>query len=87
LAGFQKKYFWFGSEPVDSKSLSSYMRGEKQEIANHNVAWSSQTGKGLLYFSKFASEKTTPAGIINLVSLWSNLILRHNSATSSKRWG
>ena len=69
MAGFQKKYFWIGSEPVESKSLASYMRGEKPEIANHNVAWSSQTGKGLLYFSKFASEKATPAGIINLVSL------------------
>jgi hypothetical protein len=39
------------------------------EIASYNAAWSSQTGKGLLYFSKRASEKATPAGIINLVSI------------------
>ncbi|KAE9368504.1 hypothetical protein N431DRAFT_443939 [Stipitochalara longipes BDJ] len=64
---FQKKFFWFGSEPVEHKSLTSYLRGEKQqEVANKNAAWSSHTGKGLLYFSKKASEKASPAGIINL---------------------
>jgi len=64
---FQKKFFWFGSEPVETKSLSSYLRGEKPEVANHNAAWASHTGKGLLLFSKKASEKASPAGIINLV--------------------
>ena len=65
---FQKKYFWFGAEPVEHKSLGSYLRGEKaQELANKNAAWSSYTGKGLLYFSKKPSEKAAPAGIINLV--------------------
>lgn len=63
---FQKKFFWFGSERVETKSLSSYLRGEKPEVANHNAAWASHTGKGLLLFSKKASEKATPAGIINL---------------------
>ncbi|KAI9744449.1 MAG: hypothetical protein M1818_001978 [Claussenomyces sp. TS43310] len=67
LAGFQKKYFWFGDEAVELRHLaSSYIRGEKVEVANHNIAWSNQTGKGLLYFSKHASEKASPAGIINL---------------------
>jgi len=61
----QKKFFWFGSEPVEVKNLHSYLRGEKQE-ANHNAAWASHTGKGLLFFSKKSSEKATPAGIINL---------------------
>jgi hypothetical protein len=65
---FQKKHFWLGSEPVESKHLSSYLRGEKPDVANHNAAWSSHTGNGLLFFSKKASEKTSPAGIINLVS-------------------
>jgi hypothetical protein len=64
---FQKKFFWFGDEPIEHKSLTSYLRGEKQqEAANKNAAWSSHTGKGLLYFSKKASEKAAPAGIINL---------------------
>ncbi|KAK0118181.1 hypothetical protein ONS95_012486 [Cadophora gregata] len=64
---FQKKFFYFGSEPVESKALSSYLRGEKaQDTANKNVAWAAHTGKGLLFFTKKASEKATPAGIINL---------------------
>jgi hypothetical protein len=65
---FQKKFFFFGTEPVESKALQSYLRGEKlQEVANKNVAWSSSTGQGLLYFSKKATEKASPAGIFNLV--------------------
>lgn len=64
---FQKKFFWFGAEPVESKALSSYLRGEKQqELANKNVAWAASTGKGLLFFSKKASEKATPHGVFNL---------------------
>lgn len=64
---FQKKFFWFGTEPVEQKALASYLRGEKaQDVANVNVAWASETGKGLLFFSKKASEKATPAGIFNL---------------------
>lgn len=63
---FQKKHFWFGSEPVEHKNLSSYLRGEKPDVANHNAAWSSHTGNGLLFFSKKASDKASPAGILNL---------------------
>lgn len=63
---FQKKFFWFGTEPVESKSLSGYLRGEKPDVGNHNAAWAASTGKGLLFFSKKATEKSTPAGIINL---------------------
>lgn len=64
---FQKKFFWFGTEPIESKALTSYLRGEKQqELANKNAAWSASTGKGLLYFSKKATDKATPAGIFNL---------------------
>jgi hypothetical protein len=49
--------------------LANYLRGEKPEVGNHNAAWSSQTGKGLLYYSKHANEKASPAGIINLVRI------------------
>lgn len=66
---FQKKFFWFGTEPTESKALSSYLRGEKQqELANKNVAWAAHTGKGLLFFSKKHTDKATPAGVFNLVS-------------------
>ncbi|TVY49817.1 hypothetical protein LOCC1_G000458 [Lachnellula occidentalis] len=64
---FQKKFFWFGSEPVETKSLSSYLRGEKEAAAaNHNAAWASHTGNGLLFFSKKATDKAAPAGLFNL---------------------
>ncbi|KAL2063476.1 hypothetical protein VTL71DRAFT_5281 [Oculimacula yallundae] len=64
---FQKKFFFFGTEPVEHKKLSSYLRGEKaQDTANKNAAWASHTGKGLLFFTKKANEKATPAGIFNL---------------------
>ncbi|TVY59081.1 hypothetical protein LCER1_G000701 [Lachnellula cervina] len=64
---FQKKFFWFGSEPVETKSLTSYLRGEKEAAAaNHNAAWASHTGNGLLFFSKKATDKAAPAGLFNL---------------------
>lgn len=64
---FSKKYFWFGEEPVPSANLSTFLRGEKPEVAHPVVAWSSQTGKGLLFFVKHADQKEHPAGVINLV--------------------
>ncbi|KAI9804293.1 MAG: hypothetical protein M1833_007100 [Piccolia ochrophora] len=63
---FSKKYFWFGEEAVASKDLHNYLRGEKPEVAHPNAAWSTHTGKGLLFFTKHASDKASPAGIINL---------------------
>ncbi|KAF2747415.1 hypothetical protein M011DRAFT_494531 [Sporormia fimetaria CBS 119925] len=63
---YSKKYFWFGDEAVSVQSLSHYLRGEKTEVAHPTAAWSSQTGKGLLYFVKHADEKATPAGVLNL---------------------
>lgn len=71
---FQKKFFYFGTEPVEHKTLSSYLRGEKaQETAISNAAWASHTGEGLLFFTKKQAEKATPAGIFNLVCLTSRL--------------
>jgi hypothetical protein len=66
---FQKKFFYFGSDAVESKHLASYLRGEKPEVANKNAAWASHTGKGLLFLTKKSTEKANPAGIINLVCL------------------
>jgi hypothetical protein len=61
------KYFWFGEEPVPTSKLSAYLRGEKADVAHPVAAWSSVTGKGLLYFVKHADQKETPAGVLNLV--------------------
>ena len=60
-----KEFFFFGTDAFEPKSLSAYQRSEKStEVAQSNVAWASQTGKGLL----FIGDKKAPTGIINLVS-------------------
>ncbi|KAL5120196.1 hypothetical protein ACEQ8H_001753 [Pleosporales sp. CAS-2024a] len=61
-----KKYFWFGDEAVPASNLREYLRGEKPEVAHSVAAWSSQTGKGLLYFVKHADQKEHPAGVLSL---------------------
>jgi hypothetical protein len=67
---FSKKYFWFGEEPVPAASLSQFLRGEKDAEYAHTVAaWSSVTGKGLLFFVKHADQKETPAGVLKLVCI------------------
>jgi len=63
---YSKKYFWFGEEAVPASNLREYLRGEKPETAHSVAAWSSQTGKGLLYFVKHADQKEHPAGVLNL---------------------
>jgi hypothetical protein len=63
---YSKKYFWFGEDAVETKHLSEYLRGEKPDVAHPTAAWSSQTGKGLLYFVKHADKKETPAGVLRL---------------------
>ncbi|KAI5206674.1 hypothetical protein E4T38_03792 [Aureobasidium subglaciale] len=63
---FSKKTFWLGEEPVSVDNLSTYLRGEKPESGNATAAWSSHTGKGLLYFVKHADEKKHPQGVLNL---------------------
>lgn len=61
-----KEYFFFGTDAVEPKTLSSYQRSEKSaETAQSNIAWASHTGKGLL----FVGDKKAPSSIINLVSL------------------
>lgn len=63
---FKKHYFWLGDEAVPSQDLSQYLRGEKPEVSHSVAAWSSQTGKGLLFFSKDENAKKTPVGVLNL---------------------
>jgi hypothetical protein len=66
---FAKKFFWFGEEPVHEANLREYLRGEKPEVAHPVVAWSSQTGKGLVFFVKHADQKEHPAGVLSLVRI------------------
>jgi hypothetical protein len=64
---FSKRFFYFSDEPVDAKHLSVFQQNEKPAVANPIVAWATQTGKGLLFLTKRAEDKATPAGIFNLV--------------------
>ena len=64
---FAKRFFYFSDEPVEAKQLSIFHQNEKPAIANPTAAWATQTGKGLLFMTKRAEDKATPAGIFNLV--------------------
>jgi hypothetical protein len=64
---YSKKYFWFGSEPVDTKAVSTFKHDKVADVAHHVTAWAKETGKGLLFFSD-RSDKTAPHGAIQLVS-------------------
>ncbi|KAK2760809.1 hypothetical protein FQN54_002047 [Arachnomyces sp. PD_36] len=66
---FSKRYFWFSDEAVESKNLTTYFANEKHSVSHPTGAWASQTGKGLLFFTKRAEDKATPTGIINLADV------------------
>lgn len=66
---FKKHYVWLGEEAaVPVSELTHYLRGEKPDVAHPTAAWSSKTGKGLLYLTKNSETKEKPTGVINLVS-------------------
>ena len=65
---FSKHYFWLGSEALDEPTIASYLRSEKSDASHKNAAFASQTGKGLLLFAKRSEDKSSPSGILNLVS-------------------
>jgi hypothetical protein len=71
---FAKRFFYFSDEAVEAKQLSVFRQNEKPAHANPTAAWATQTGKGLLFFVKRAEDKTTPAGIFNLVRSTTNEI-------------
>ncbi|KAK3497268.1 pleckstrin domain-containing protein [Neurospora hispaniola] len=62
---FSKKFFWFGNEAVDLKSISSFKADKAADVAHHVTAWAAETGKGLLFFSE-KSDKAAPHGAIHL---------------------
>ncbi len=65
---YSKKYFWFGSEAIETKDLASYLKAEKAaEVAHHVVSWASETGQGLLFYGDKAGDKSAPHGVIHLV--------------------
>lgn len=64
---FTKRFFYFSDDAVDAKNLLQYLGSEKSSTeAKRTAAWATQTGKGLLFLTKRAEDKATPAGIFNL---------------------
>jgi len=58
-----KEFFFFGTDSYEPKALAGYLKNEKSTATYQaNVAWASETGKGLL----FSGDKKAPTGIINL---------------------
>ncbi|PYI12410.1 hypothetical protein BO78DRAFT_3309 [Aspergillus sclerotiicarbonarius CBS 121057] len=66
---FAKRFFYFNDDAVEAKQLSAFHQNEKAAVANPIAAWASQTGKGLLFFTKRAEDKAAPAGIFNLAEV------------------
>ncbi|KAF4974491.1 hypothetical protein FZEAL_8613 [Fusarium zealandicum] len=59
-----KEFFFFGSDAVEPKTLSHYLKTEKStETAHSNIAWASESGKGLL----FVGDKKAPSSVISLL--------------------
>lgn len=49
--------------------MTHFHQNEKPLFANPVAAWASQTGKGLVFFTKRAEDKATPTGILNLADM------------------
>ncbi|KAH8697467.1 Pleckstrin homology domain-containing protein [Talaromyces proteolyticus] len=64
---FAKRFFFFSDDAVEAKNLTAFLASEKgSAAAQRTAAWATQTGKGLLFYTKRAEDKATPAGIFNL---------------------
>ncbi|KAK3299969.1 pleckstrin domain-containing protein [Chaetomium fimeti] len=62
---YTKQLFWFGSDPVDLKTLSSFKADKVADVAHHVTSWAAETGKGLLFYSE-KGDKAAPHGAIHL---------------------
>lgn len=70
---YSKQHFWFGGEPIDLKSISSFKADKVAEVAHHVTSWAAETGKGLLFYSE-KGDKAAPNGAIQLVSQFNRLV-------------
>ncbi|KAL2018564.1 hypothetical protein VTK56DRAFT_606 [Thermocarpiscus australiensis] len=62
---YSKQLFWFGSDAVDLKAISSFKADKVAEVAHHVTSWAAETGKGLLFYSE-KGDKAAPTGVIQL---------------------
>lgn len=62
-----KFHFYFGSDAVKAEAdkLKHLVKTGEPQTA-HTVAWSNETGLGLLYYVKDAEQKDSPQGALNL---------------------
>jgi hypothetical protein len=63
---YDRKYFWLSEAPVPLHALASDISTGKPGVSHAVVAWASQTGKGLLFFSDAKHKTRIPKGIIHL---------------------
>ncbi|KAK6529203.1 hypothetical protein TWF281_008386 [Arthrobotrys megalospora] len=62
---FLKKHtFYFSEEAIPEDNLGEYLKKEKTKAGHATYAHATQTGKGLLFYTK--TDKTKPSGIIKL---------------------
>ena len=65
---FLKKHtFYFSEEAIPEENLGEYLKKEKTKAGHATYAHATQTGKGLLFYTK--ADKTKPSGIVRLVRL------------------
>ncbi|KAK4155563.1 Pleckstrin homology domain-containing protein [Chaetomidium leptoderma] len=62
---YTKQLFWFGTDPVDLKAISSFKADKVADVAHHVTAWAAETGKGFLFYSE-KGDKAAPNGAIHL---------------------
>ncbi|KAK6335296.1 hypothetical protein TWF718_010729 [Orbilia javanica] len=62
---FLKKHtFYFSDEAIPEENLGEYLKKEKTKAGHATYAHATQTGKGLLFYTK--ADKTKPSGIVRL---------------------
>ncbi|KAF3188393.1 hypothetical protein TWF225_003373 [Orbilia oligospora] len=62
---FLKKHtFYFSEEAIPEENLGEYLKKEKTKAGHATYAHATQTGKGLLFYTK--ADKTKPTGIVRL---------------------
>jgi Pleckstrin homology domain len=62
-----KFHFYFGADAIPVDKLKHLVKASEPHMA-HTVAWSNETGVGILYFVKDSEQKDSPQGALSLVS-------------------
>lgn len=63
----QKRFFYFQDEAISEDKLKTYLHKDTASLST--AAYASQTGKGLLLYSKGEGQRENPHGIIKMVTI------------------